>query len=325
MDQRSLGRTGLRVSALGFGCGAIGGLFVKGTAAEQRQAFEEARAGGISYFDTAASYGDRLSETNLGRVLAETGGSVSVGTKVRVDPGDLRGAAVAVRDSLETSLRLLRRDRVDLFQLHNHIGLRRDEANGTLAVEDVLGPVADAFRMVKDAGLTDHIGITGLGQMEAVHRIVTAGVFESTQTYFNALNPSAGYAGQAGPGGQDFEGLIDRAAGAGLGVIVIRPLAAGAVSGQEERHSNAGDPGKAIVPGADYEENRRRASSLEVLAGDWGLDGPVELALRFALAKPGISTVLVGYSNLGQLRSALRWAERGSLSSDQVARVLQLS
>lgn len=58
MEQRTLGRTGLRVSALGFGCGAIGGLMVRGDPAEQRRAVAHAIQAGITYFDTAPSYGD---------------------------------------------------------------------------------------------------------------------------------------------------------------------------------------------------------------------------------------------------------------------------
>ena len=66
------------------------------------------------------------------------------------------------------------------------------------------------------------------------------------QTYFNALNPSAGYTGHAG-GQQDFEGLIDTAARAGRGVIVIRVLAAGAAAATPERVPNAGDPGAPLT------------------------------------------------------------------------------
>src|SRR5215471_19615483 len=118
METRQLGRTGLSVSALGFGCGAIGGLFVRGTAEEQRHAFEQAVAAGITYFDTAPGYGDGRSEENLGKVLAATGAHVHVGTKVRLGPADLVDIRGAVRRSLEASLRRLRRGRVDLVQLH---------------------------------------------------------------------------------------------------------------------------------------------------------------------------------------------------------------
>ena len=67
MEYRTLGRTGLRVSALGFGCGSIGGLMVRGQEDEQRRTFERALEAGITYFDTAPSYGDGRSEETLGR------------------------------------------------------------------------------------------------------------------------------------------------------------------------------------------------------------------------------------------------------------------
>jgi L-galactose dehydrogenase/L-glyceraldehyde 3-phosphate reductase len=324
MEQRPLGQTGLMVSALGFGCGSIGGLFVRGDEAEQRRAFEEAVAAGISYFDTAPGYGDGRSETNLGRVLAETRARVVVGTKVQLDQADLADASGAVRRSLEASLRRLKRDRVDLLQLHSRIVLQPDHAAGEVSSDDTLGPIADAMRAVREAGVVDHIGITGLGNTAAVGRVVDSGRFETVQSYFNALNPSAGFAGRVSPGAQDFQGLIDRAAAATMGVIVIRPLAAGALGVAGPRHPNAGDPGGALVSGGDYAEDVRQAQRRAALARELGLEGPTELALRFALAKSGVSTVIVGYSDLSQLREAIRWAERGPLDPAAVEQVIRL-
>lgn len=325
METRDLGQTGLKVSALGFGCGAVGGLFVKGTAAEQRRAFDEAVAAGITYFDTAPSYGDGTSETNLGRVLEETGAPVIVGTKVRLGPGDLAEAAAAIRRSVEASRRRLRRERIDLIQLHNRIGARRDEGRSQISVDDVLGPVLDGLRAVRADGLGGQIGFTGLGETAAVERILASGGFATVQTYFNALHPSAGWAGRARPGDHDFDGIIDQAAASGVGVIAIRPLAAGAVGGGEPRHPYAGDPGGAIVAGSDYAADVEGARRLAQRAAELGFDGPVELALRFVLAKPGISTALVGFSDLPQLRDALRWAERGPATPTIVAQVLELA
>ena len=84
MEQRPLGKTGLSVSVLGYGCGAIGGLMVKGSAAEQDRAIGRAIDQGITYFDTASAYGDGVSESNLGRALKALGAEVIVGTKVRI-------------------------------------------------------------------------------------------------------------------------------------------------------------------------------------------------------------------------------------------------
>src|SRR6266699_4136224 len=116
MQQRTLGSTGLTVSALGFGCGAVGGLMVRGDAAEQRQAVSRALDAGITYFDTAASYGDGLSEEHLGRVMRELGAwsRVVVGTKVRLRPEELADPKAAIRASMEASLKQIGRDDVDI-------------------------------------------------------------------------------------------------------------------------------------------------------------------------------------------------------------------
>jgi aryl-alcohol dehydrogenase-like predicted oxidoreductase len=325
MQQRPLGSTGLSVSALGFGCGAVGGLMVRGDAAEQREAVTRALDAGITYFDTAAQYGDGASETNLGRVMRELGAwqRVVVGTKVRLRPDQLGSITASVRASVEESLRRLGRADVDVLHLHNQIGLTRTQG-GALELGLVLGEVAQALAGVKEAGLAKHVGFTGLGDSTAVREVVKAEPYETVQAYFNVLNPSAGYTGHAG-GQQDFEGLIDTAARAERGVIVIRVLAAGAAAGLADRPGNAGDPGGSLAAGSTYASDLSRSKRLVQLADELGLENPVELALRFGLSKQGVSTVLVGYSNLGHLEDAIRFAERGAVSEDGVRRVLDLS
>jgi aryl-alcohol dehydrogenase-like predicted oxidoreductase len=103
---------------------------------------------------------------------------------------------------------------------------------------------------------------------------------------------------------------------------VIRVLAAGALSAEPQRPPNAGDPGGGLVGGGSYTADLARAESFGKLASELGLESPVELSLRFGLSKPGVSTVLVGYSNLDQLEEAIRFAERGPLAQDVVQRVL---
>ena len=75
MQLRVFGRTGMQLSVLGFGCGAVGGLMVRGDAGDQERTIARAIAAGVNYFDTAVLYGDGESEKNLGRVLhrAEAG------------------------------------------------------------------------------------------------------------------------------------------------------------------------------------------------------------------------------------------------------------
>src|ERR1700687_3908839 len=104
MQLRVFGRTGMQVSVLGFGCGAVGGFMVRGDAAEQERVVARAIAAGVNYFDTAVQYGDGASEKNLGRVLQLlTPANLFVGTKVRLPPGDFGRIAAAVTASLEGS------------------------------------------------------------------------------------------------------------------------------------------------------------------------------------------------------------------------------
>lgn len=324
MEYRRLGKTGLTVSALGFGCGSVGGLMVRGDPREQTRAVARALEAGITYFDTAPSYGDGRSEENLGRALRDLGAwdRVVVGTKVRLALTDLADPTAAIVRSLQQSLARLDRSMVDLLQLHNPIVRDQRDADGSLDLEHVTGAIADGLKRMVTDGLVRHIGFTGLGDAGALREVVLTGAFDTVQSYFNVLNPSAGFAGAAG-GGQDFGGLIDTAAQAGLGVIAIRVLAAGALTGHAERAANAGGPGRPLAGGAEYTTDVERARALTPLARELGLEGPLELAVRFALSKPGISTVLVGYSDLAQLESAVRWAERGPLPDDAARRVVE--
>ena len=129
MQMRTFGRTGMQVSVLGFGCGAVGGLMVRGEAADQERTVARALAAGVNYFDTAVQYGDGESETNLGRILKTLKpANAVVGTKVRIPPEAYGRIADAVTKSLEESLARLR-----LAQN------RRDDALAVLA------PVYDRF------------------------------------------------------------------------------------------------------------------------------------------------------------------------------------
>src|SRR6201991_2749762 len=102
MQMRVFGRTGMRLSMLGFGCGAVGGLMVRGNPADQERTVARAIDAGVNYFDTAVQYGNGASEENLGRVLQKLKpADVIVGTKVRIPPGEFGRIADTVTTSLE--------------------------------------------------------------------------------------------------------------------------------------------------------------------------------------------------------------------------------
>jgi len=316
VEQRSLGTTGLRVSALGFGCGAVGGLMVRGDPAEQRRAVVSALEAGITYFDTAPGYGDGRSEENLGRVWRDLRPSgVVVGTKFRLDGADLRDIDGAICRSLGASLARLQFTRVDLLQVHNQIG----SGDRALPPEIVLGPVIETLHRLREEGSIGHFGITGMGDTAALLRVVDSGQIASTQAYHNAANPSAGYAGRAA-GGQDFAGLIGRARERGVGVIVIRPLAAGALAGDAPVHPNASRETGAMG-GTTFASNLSRAEHLSALATQYAA-GPVDLALRFAMFTPGVSTTIVGFSEMRHLEQAIRVAEAGPLPEVAIQGIL---
>jgi aryl-alcohol dehydrogenase-like predicted oxidoreductase len=324
MDQRPLGKTGLTVSALGYGAGNVGGLMVRGTHEQQVAAVKRALEAGITYFDTAPLYGNGLSEQHLGAVLTELGawGQVGVGTKVRLTGDDLRNPAAAVKKSITESLQRLGRDSVDLLQLHNTIRATTDISNPGLGADD-LAAAADAIQAVVKEGLAGHAGFTGVGETEPLHAAASSGRFETMQSYFNAINPSAGHAGASG-GAQDQAGVIEVAARAGLGVIAIRVMAGGAMTGQEERAPLASPGlGPALVPGNTMEFDLASAAGRDALARELGLESALELSLRLVISHPGVSTALVGYSDMEQLESAIRWTERGPLNEDQVRRVVE--
>src|ERR1700760_1777141 len=97
MEFRVFGRTGLRLSVLGFGCGAVGGLMVRGDPADQERTIARALDAGVNYFDTAVQYGNGESEKNLGRILRKLKpAGVVVGTKVRLQPNDAGRIADAI-------------------------------------------------------------------------------------------------------------------------------------------------------------------------------------------------------------------------------------
>jgi aryl-alcohol dehydrogenase-like predicted oxidoreductase len=148
MERRVFGRTGMRLSVLGFGCGAVGGLMVRGDPLDQERTIAHAIAAGVNYFDTAVQYGNGRSEKNLGRVLHNLKASdVVVGTKVRLPSAEFDCIKDAVATSLEGSLARLRRDCVDIFHLHNAI----TEAGGeeALSVRQVLDDVVPAFERLR--------------------------------------------------------------------------------------------------------------------------------------------------------------------------------
>ena len=311
MQSRSLGKTGLTVSTLGFGCGNVGGLIIRGTPAERERAVARAMELGVNYFDTAPSYGDGESERNLGQVLKALKARVQVGTKFRLDPHDLHDIPGAVARSLDQSLKRLAMERVDLFQLHNRIESARGA--GALSLGDVLNEVVPAVQKLRQQGKVGFCGITALGETRALHQAIDSGTIDTAQVCYNLLNPSAGFAVPAGFPAQDFGGLLNRTRERRMGVIVIRVLAAGALSGVEARHPVAVPSVDPIATAPDYHTDVTRAQRLGALVREGHVENLIEASIRLAVSSDAVSTVLVGYSSLEHLEAAAAAVNRGPL------------
>jgi aryl-alcohol dehydrogenase-like predicted oxidoreductase len=312
METRRLGQTDLEVSALGFGCGAVGGLLVKGAYDDMLRTVARAIELGVTYFDTAAAYGNGRSEASLGRVLEELRADVVVGTKVQLRPDELDDIERAVFRSVEASLRRLRMERVDLIQLHNRVVATRNRERAWVSAEDVQA-AARAFQTLQAQGKARYWGINGLGDTEVLHQVVGSVGTNSIQSCYNLLNPSAGQPVPEGFPFQDYRQLIDRAAEQQAGVIAIRVLAGGALSGSGTRHANAAPSLDPIATSVTFKEDVARAQRFRFMVEEGHAESLVEAAIRFALAKPGISTAMVGLSNQDQLEQAVAAAERGPL------------
>ncbi|OLB48476.1 MAG: hypothetical protein AUH99_13435 [Candidatus Rokubacteria bacterium 13_2_20CM_2_70_11] len=319
MEYRELGKTGLRVSALGFGCGNVGGLMIRGSASERERAIARAVELGINYFDTAPSYGDGQSEQNLGAAVRSLRASVYVGTKFRLDAADLGAVPGAVSRSLDASLKRLRREHVDLLQLHNNIFAER--AGEPVSVADVLDRVIPALQTLQGQGKTRYWGITALGEPAALHRVLDTASLHTAQVCYNLLNPSAGVEVAPGFPGPDFRRLLVRAAERRVGVIVIRVLAAGALSGAATRHPVAVPTVEPIATGPDYASDVHRAQALRALVEEGHVGSLVEASLRFALSSQAVSTVLLGYSSLEHLEYAAAAVARGPLPAAALDRL----
>ena len=320
MQRRRFGRTGLEIPALTFGGGWVGGLLIRGSEQEREGVLDRALAAGIDWIDTAALYGNGVSETVIGRWLAKqpAGKRPRISTKFNIDTsaGDFAGQ---IERSVAASLQRLGLERVELLILHSRVvsGDKRGarQAQPERRRGDRPGGVADVMDGLRRKGVCDWIGLTGLGEPAALHQVIDSGRFDAVQIYYNLLNPTADKG--AGPGWNttDFDGLLHRCAAQDMGVMGIRIFAAGHLA-TTERH------GREVAITANAEnaaEEARAAAALAVLASETGT--PAQKALRFGLACPLLSTIVVGIGETWHLDEALAAAEMGPLSDSAIARL----
>jgi L-galactose dehydrogenase/L-glyceraldehyde 3-phosphate reductase len=242
-----------------------------------------------------------------------------VSTKVGLGVDDLADVAGAVSRSLDASLTRLKLDHVDIFQLHNTLG--RADRRGTLDVSQVLDDVIPAFEKLKDAGKTRFLGFTAKGEADDLHKLVKCGAFSSAQIFYNLLVPSAGAALPANYPADDFRQLLDVALDNGVGSIGVRVLAGGALSGSEARHPLGMQSVDPIGSETDYATDVQRARQFLPLVEAGHAASLPELAIRYVISNPALSTTEIGIATLEELQQATAAVNKGPLSDDALAQI----
>ena len=316
MRYRRLGRTGLVVSEIGLGGGGIGHVWGDTTDEEIAATITLAMDEGVNFYDVAPSYGAGAAERNLGRALLEApegrGQQMLVATKVSLSEDDLADIPAAVERGIHESLERLRRERLDLFQLHNTITPERGVYRRSVSVADAM-VAAEALHKLKQDGLTRCVGITGMGDAASVRDVMRRGALDTVQVYYNLLNDSAARSLPAGSSLHDHGQLLPLAAELGLGVIGIRNLAAGALSEAVDRE---------VLDDSLVAHDFRRADTIRFLESG---DAPLSrVAARFALEQSAISSVVPGVKNTAELADQIAAVDLPPLNDDERARWVAL-
>ncbi|SAK54351.1 aldo/keto reductase [Caballeronia fortuita] len=308
MKYRSIGRTDLKVSEIGFGCGGNAGLMVRGRFDEQLRIVEAALDAGINYFDVAPDYIG--AEANLGRVLRTLHARPLINSKVEIRAANLDDIAGHVVHSVETSLREIGVDTLDVVQIHNApIGGSRLPAGHdyhTLGVRHFLGAggALEGLRRLVDAGKVRHLGFVCRGNdAPYVRELLATGMFNVLNVPYTLLNPSAGMVLPPKLSvDKDGGAVLDDAREAGAGAAIYSVLARGFLSDQsvagEAHHPLAREVSHNA---SDANAMRERAARVRFLALESGIS-LAQAAFRFVLAHPAVTTALGGFSSMEQLK-----------------------
>lgn len=302
MQYRTLGRTGFRVSEIGFGAWGIGGAgWIGARDDESRAALHDAVDRGINFFDTALMYGEGHSERLIGDAAQASRTPIYVATKIPPVSSSVRKGH-RLRDFFpedhlisctERSLKSLRREWIDLQQLHAW----RDEWFEDLSWLDTL-------RRLKDQGKIRAIGVSlNHHDPDSGLRLVTSGLIDAVQVIYNMFDQSAA------------QRLFQACERHQVGVLVRCPFDEGGLTGQvtpattfprwDFRNSYFGGNRKAEVS--------RRVQGLRTLLGSEARTVP-ELALRYCLAPDPVTTVLAGMRTVAHVRENVAVSDGRRLS-----------
>lgn len=278
MRYKSLGKTGLSVSVIGFGTSPLGNEFGHVDASEGQRAVQVAIDAGINYFDTSPYYGRTLAEQRLGKALAGKRQQIVLGTKCgRYDKNNFDFSAARIRTSVDESLQRLRTDYLDILLAHDiEFGDR----------EQVIHETVPAMRELQRLGKARHIGISGL-PLRMLADVAERAEVDVVLSYchYNLMI-------------RDLERwLIPTAERLPIGLINASPLHMGLLTaeGPPEWH-----PASQSV--------KEASAKVVELCKAYGAE-PAVVALQFCLSHPSISSTLVGISNVGQIQQNLRVLE----------------
>ena len=284
MEYRKLGRTDLQVSILGFGTAPLGNVYGTTDPSEGKRAVQAAIESGINFFDSSPYYGLTLSEERLGEALVGWRDKVVLATKCGrygLDAFDFSAARVTA--SIDESLRRLRTDHIDLFQAH-------DVEFGD--VEQVIHETVPAMRKIQEQGKARYIGITGY-PLKTLLRIAEAVPVDTILSYsrYNLMIADMD------------EVLTPFAKKHGIGLINAAGLHMGILT-------QAGAPAWHPAPPAVHEAARKAVELCRKRGADIS-----EVAIRFCLDHPYVSSTLVGIGSEEQLKASLKVLE---IQSDPV-------
>lgn len=324
MRYRPLGRTGISVSEISFGAGPVSALLTEGAFEDRLAVVSRAVKLGVNWFDTAAGYGAGKSEANLGEVLPKVDGRepIHVATKVRLQIEHETDLRQLVADSFRSSLQRLRMPRVTLLQLHNSVTLRRGDDPTSITPEDVLGPrgVLAAMEDLRSEGLVDHLGLTGIGDPQALRQVLQSRRFATIQAPVHLLNPSALLMAPWGFAEPDYDGFLQDAKQLGMGIFAIRVFAAGALLCEPPSAHTFRTP---FFPLSLYQRDAARAASLSESLGS--VRALRELALRYVLSQPEVDSAILGLGKVEHVDEAIRMSQLERMSTaeiDQIALLL---
>ncbi|MBL6613304.1 MAG: aldo/keto reductase [Reyranella sp.] len=311
MNYRTLGRTGLSVSEIGFGAWGIGGRTVAETSygdtddATSRSALLRAFDSGITFFDTSAAYGNGHSETLIGEALARVRKDVVIATKAGYDswdrPPDFSAAAIVA--STERSLRRLGSDYVDLLLLHN-------APLEVLVADDVRKAMAGLVA----SGKVRAWGLSAKGPADALAALQASDV-PVIQANFNMMDVRA-----------VTSGLFAEVSRRQAGFIARTPLCFGFLSGTVTRDTRF-PPGDhrlswSAAQLANWIDGAR--DLLAAVSAAPGAEG-VHAALRFCLAFTEVSTTIPGILTSDEAVQNAAASQRGPLPQKAVAAVLEIN